>query len=520
MKSKKKKTRKFLMALSTSLLLLAMSACSGQGGKEASTAENDNTLRIGMDGDVLTFDTQDNGAFGTPMMNIFNTLVKIDDEGNFHPHIAKEYKTVNDVTWQFTLNEGVKFHNGEDLTADDVKFTLERVVKDNTLIEHERFKTIKEVRIIDDYNIQIITHKPDPSMLNRLIRMGAAILPEDYINEHGMEYFVEHPIGSGPYKVASYQRDNEMVLDKFDEYFKGDISDWDKVIIRTLPGASTRVNELVTGGVDIVNDIPPAEWPRINDNKGTKIITAPSTQVLLLISNQNKGFATADPKIRKAIDFAINDKAIIDNLFKGYGTPTRTHITPGVSGLNEKVYDNYLYDVDKAKQLLKEAGYGKGKPLKLTFQVPQGRYLMDSELGQMISGMLKEAGIQVDLQLLENSKFVEVRNNGNNQELMLSGQGNSMFDPFLPLDAFHSETYPERIGYKNQKVDQLLDTAEHNMNIEERMEQYKEVQEIVAEELPYIYIYNEEYFTGVNSNKVDMKPRVDKDIIIEEIKKK
>jgi peptide/nickel transport system substrate-binding protein len=519
MGKKKRKQLKFLIVLSA-LMLLGMTACSGQGGKETSTAGNENVLRIGMDGDILTFDTQDNGAFGTPMMNIFNTLVKIDGEGNFHPHIAKEYKTINDVTWHFTLNEGVKFHNGEDLTADDVKFTLDRVISDNTLIEYERFETIKEVKVIDDYNVEIITHKPDPAILNRLIRMGAAILPEEYINEKGMDYFIEHPVGSGPYKVSSYQRDNEMILEKFEDYFKEDTLDWDKVIFRTLPGASTRVNELVTGGVDIINDIPPAEWTRVNSNKGTKVITAPSTQVLLLIVNQNKGFATADPNVRKAIDYAIDDKTIIENLFKGNGTPTRTHITPGVSGLNEELYETYLYDVEKAKQLINEAGYGEGKPLKLTFQVPQGRYLMDSELGQIIAGMLEEVGIQVDLQLLENSKFVEVRNNGKNKELMLSGQGNSMFDPFLPLDAFHSKTYPERIGYKNGKVDQLLDAAEHNMNIEERMGQYKEVQKIVGEELPYIYLYNEEYFTGINEEKVEMKPRVDKDILIEEVKKK
>jgi len=488
-------------------------------GTGAATSQ-DSTIRIGLRRNIQSFDPQNNGSFGTPLMNVFDTLVRLDRNGNFQPQLAKTFQQRDPLTWAFTLHENVRFHNGDELTADDVKFTLERVASDTSLIEQPRFASIEKVNVLGKHHFEIITNVPDPVLPNRLIRMGGSILPARYFREKGLENFLQNPIGSGPYKVVSYQPDRSLVLQRFDDYFKGRVSDWEHAFIVTLPNEASRVNELVTGGMDWVSDIPPAEWKRINNQDGLAIADGNSTLVMLLIANSNKPFPTSDVRVRQAIDYAIDSRLIVDRLFNGMGTPTRTHITPGILGFEQSLYDQSRFDPERARALLLDAGYGENNPLKLHFQIPQGRYLLDSELGQLIAAMLQNVGIQVQMELMENSKYISTLNSNKNRDLMLTGYGNSMFDPFLPLNALNSKVYFERIGYKNRRVDDLLDTAIKTMNPQARADMYKEAQQILAIELPYIYLYQERYFTGINSKRIRFDPPPSKDILLEDIKKK
>jgi len=483
------------------------------------TSVQNHTLRIGLRRNIQSFDPQNNGSFGTPLMNVFDTLVRLDRNGKFQPQLAKTFEQRDELTWVFTLHENVRFHNGDELTAEDVKFTLERVSTDKSLIEQPRFASIAKINVIDKHRFEIITREPDPVMLNRLMRMGGSILPARYFQEKGLENFLQNPVGSGPYRVVSYTPDRSLVLQRFEGYFKGRVADWERAIISTLPAEATRVNELVTGGMDLVADIPPAEWQRINAQKDLAIADGNSTLVMLLIVNSNQQFPTSDVRVRQAIDYAIDSRLIVDKLFNGMGTPTRTHITPGTLGFDERLYDQSYFDPERARALLKEAGYDQtNNPLKLHLQIPQGRYLLDSELGQLIASMLQNVGIQVQMELMENSKYISTLNSNKNQALMLTGYGNSMFDPFLPLNALNSRVYPERIGYKNARVDELLDSAIKTMDAQERAEMYREAQQILAVELPYIYLYQERYFTGINSKRISFDPPPNKDILLEDIR--
>lgn len=490
------------------------------GGAEsvASAVQDSDTLRIGLARGLQTFDPQNNPSYGTPLRNIFDTLVRIDGDGNFQPYLAKSFRQKDDTTWEFVLNEGVKFHNGDELTAEDVKFTLERVATDPKLLENPRMSVIKEVKVDGKYKFDIITKEPDPVLPNRLIRNAGNIIPKKYFTEHGADYFNQNPIGSGPYKIIQYNIDQQLRLERFADYFKGKVSDWDKAVLTILPDTATRVNELITDGMDLVVDIPPAEWSRVNDHEGTEIVGGESTRVMLLVANSNERFPTSDRRVRQAIDYAIDTGMIVQKLFNGIGTPTKTHITPGILGFNEKFYNTYDYDPEKAKQLLKEAGYDESNPLSLTFQMSKGRYLLDSETGQMITAMLENVGIKVKMEILENSRYVQVNSNFNdsNEALILSGYGNSMFDPSLPLDAFNSKRYFKRLGYKNEEVDALLDKAAATMDREARAEMYRRLQEILAVDLPYIYLFNDWYFTGI-SKKIKFSPPTSRDILIEDM---
>ncbi|WP_199613878.1 ABC transporter substrate-binding protein [Paenibacillus alkalitolerans] len=524
---KKRSVTKIAWILTTAAMLL-LTACNNQSdagkpssetGTAAQGTEAEKALTFALSQDVDTFDTHNTTAISTEavMVNLQSYLLKRDHDSKVQPHLVESYEKTDDVTWSFTLRDNITFHNGDPLTAEDVKFSLERVALDNKLVQHQNYKTIKEVEIIDDTHFNIITNGPDPVLPYRIAREGSGIFPKKYIEEAGWEGYMKHPVGSGPYQFVEWSKGDRLVLSKYDNYFAGDVTEWDTVIFRTIIENSTRIGEALTGGVDIAANIPPTDLERVENNDGTTVIPNDTTTVMMLMVNQNPEFKTSDPKVREAIDYAIDNMALIEKYTDGSAAPTRTRIVPGVPGFEESLYNTHRFDPERAKQLLAEAGYTDSNPLEITYTASQGRTYADSEMAQMIAGMLEAAGIKVKLQLLEASQYVDVRTNGKNAELLQTGWNNTMFDPSLALIHFHSTYNPKGFGYNNPTVDDLLDKAAVNMNPEERAEQYKKVQLIAAEELPYIYLFRSNEYYSV-SDAIDYKPRVDSMFYVEEIK--
>ena len=402
--------KKNLFAMLLVLILLVAGCTSDKGEKSTDTGSKDGekndskTLVIANGTDVTSFDIHNHNTTSTEAVhvNMFNYLVKNGGTKGFIADLAESWENVDDTTWSFKLKEGVKFHNGEELTADDVKFTLERVAKDDTLLEYGSYKQIKEVKVKSDYEFDIITEKSEPTLLNRLSRIGSGILPKDYIETEGWDKFLNEPIGSGPYKFKEWKKDDRLVLTAFADYF-GDKPKWDEVVFRSIPEDSTRVSELLTEGVDIAVNIPPTDIDRIDGSDKASVIKSPTQRVMMLVLRTADGNVTADPLVREAIDYAIDKQAIVDSLLNGAGTVTRTRVTPGNVGANEDLYGKTLYDPEKAKKLLAEAGHPDG--LTLTLSAPNGRYLKDKETAELMVAMLAEVGITVKLELLEWSAF-------------------------------------------------------------------------------------------------------------------
>lgn len=525
----------FLSLLILSISALVLAGCSssttseGTDGNESSQGneptaptaptEENRTLTIAMGTDIVSFDIHDHNNTSTEAVhiNMFNYLFKRDASQEIQPDLVESYELVDETTWEFKLKEGVTFHNGDPLTSEDVKFTLERVAKDSGLREHPNYKQILEVKVIDELNFQILTDGPQPTMINRLARLGSGMLPKKYIEENGWEHFLKQPIGTGPFQFAEWVRDDRVVLEPYDNYFEGKNEEWDQLVFRVIPESSTRVGELLTGGVDIATNMPPNEWERINSNEGTEVISAESNRVLMLVVRQTEGTVTSDPRVREAIDLAINDEALTEFVLGGAGIPTRTRVTPGNAGANPDLFNTYVYDVERAKELLTEAGYPDG--LDLTFTSPHGRYLQDREVSEMIAGMLAEVGIRANLEFVEWSSFVEMRNSKTNKELYLIGFGNSLFDADLAVDLYRSERAAGEIDYKNEEVDQLIAAARINMNPEERSKQYQRIQEIAAEERPHIHLYQEKSNYGV-SDRLNFAPRKDEMLFVPDITRK
>ena len=463
------------VGLASSVLLTVglLVACSGDDSSTSTSTtkkEDDRTLTIAMGTDMVTFDVHNHVNTSTEAIhvNMFNYLFKRDNEtGEILPDLAEGYEKIDDKTWEVKLKEGVKFHNGEALDSEDVKFSLERVAHDSTLLDHINYNSIKEVQVVDELTLRIITNEPDPALLNRISRIASSILPSEYIEENGMDHFLENPVGTGPFKFSKWVRDDRIVLEVYDDYFDGKNEEWDEVVFRVIPENSTRVSELLTGGVDIATNMPPSEWKRIDDNDGTHLSQGTSNRTMMIFVRSTEGYPTSDPRVRKALDLAIDNKAITDNLLNGAGIPTITRVAPGNFGFAEDLYDTYNYDVEEAKKLLAEAGYPDG--FEMTFHSPKGRYLQDAEIAEMVAGMWTAIGVKANVEFMEWSSFVELRNSGKNKDAYLLALGNSMFDAANALDWYNYERFKGQIDYHNEEVEELLAAAAQNMDPEEKV---------------------------------------------------
>ncbi|MGM0838669.1 MAG: ABC transporter substrate-binding protein [Bacillota bacterium] len=521
---KRKSIWSFMMMMAITALLVA--GCSNNsktgtdGTNDGKTPNNESSkLTIAMGTDIVSFDIHNHNNTSTEAVhdNMFNYLFKKDAKGEIQPELVDTFTQIDDLTVEMKLKEGVTFHNGDPLTSEDVKFTLERVATDDTLKEYPNYKQIKEVQIVDDLTFKVVTHAPEPSLFHRLSRLGSGMLPSKYINENGWEHFLENPVGTGPYQFKEWVRDDRVVFTPFENYYEGKVEEWDEVVFRVIPENSTRVSELLTGGVDIAVNVPPADWDRVNDNDGTSIVQETSNRTIMLILRATEGFPTSDVRVRQALDYAIDNKVITENVLKGGGVPTRTRVGPGNFGHNPDLHDTYNYDVEKAKELLKEAGYEDG--FEMTLHAPKGRYLQDAEITEMIAGMLAAINVKVNIEFMEWSNFVEMRTAKKNKDAYLLGLGNSMFDGAYSVDWYRAERFVGETDYKNDEIEALLKESANNMDPASREKQIQKIEEIAEEEVPHIMLHQEKINIGV-SDRISFDPNPDEMIYVPTIKKK
>ncbi|MDQ0209165.1 ABC transporter substrate-binding protein [Alkalicoccobacillus murimartini] len=492
--------------------LLVLTACGGiedpdSPSTSSDDSEENNVLTIANPADITTLDPQNNSVITTSavLVNIYNKLVKRDESGEIIADLATDWEPIDDQTWEFNLQPDVTFQNGDAFTAEDVKFSLERVAKDDSLQQYSTFNIIDSVEVIDDSTVRIHTNEPDPQLLSRLAIAGASILPAAYFEEVGSDEFFQDPVGTGPYELNNWNRDEQVELVKFEDYFEGE-PNWDTVHFNVVPEDSTRVSELLTDGTDIAFNIPTADFDRIDDNDGTHVAVEPIQRVIQLWLSTEDGAATADPAVREAIDLAINNQVIIDEILNGAGTATRTQISPGNFGADESLYDTFEYDQERARELLAEAGYEDG----VTVEISVNNYY--TEMAQVMEGMLADVGITADIELVEQSQFAERLFNEELREGVFVGWGNDMFDGST-LELFRESNVT---SYDNPEVDSLLDAAATNMNEEERAEQFKEIQQILAEDRGVVYLFQLQGRYGV-SDRIDYTPRLDELYYVDDI---
>lgn len=441
--------------------------------------------------------------------NVFDALVHKDAAGALVPGLATSWEADGDTAWRLQLREGVTWHDGEPFTADDVKFTIERIARTPELARHVLFQNVVEVETVGDHEVVVHTERPDPLFPLSLVSNGAQILPQHYVEREGIDVAAVRPIGTGPYRFVEYRPDDRLILSAYDDYWGGEPV-YREAVFRIIGENTTAVSELVTGGVQMTA-VNASDRGRVEANAGTRLVTQPTNRVVHWTFNVREGQVTADPLVREAIDYAIDDSVFVAVLEDGFGAPTRVRSSPVDAFGPMQHYDTYLYDPERAVELLEQAGYGPGE-LQITLMGANDA----ADRAELTAAMLEAVGIQASVQLFESGVWSSrYWNSGEFTNMAAVGSSNSTFYYGNTLNDLVCPTgvHSFRSGWCHEEFTELVNEANAELDPDRRQELLDQATEIVLEERPQIYLYNTVNFMGI-SEAVEYEPRADAHLIV------
>lgn len=358
------------------------------------------SLTVALPGDFPSLNpSRDTSPLGfNYRLNVYDQLTEIQRDGQIKPRLATEWSHSADLlTWTFKIRKGAKFHDGKPLTAKDVVWSMKYILDDPKSPTRTFLKLVASVELVDDETVRFKLTEPY-AIFHRQISF-INIMSEEYFKAAGEEGYATKPIGSGPYKMVRWAKDDRMVLEANADYWRGAPA-LKSATFRPIPAEAGRVAALISGEVNLVTTLPPALMDQLGSQKSVKVGTAPGSRVMFLAFNISKA-PYDNAKFREAVDLAIDREAIATRLLRGLGRATGMMIPPNNVGYDPS-FTAVKQDIPKAKQLLAESGY-KGEPV--VFQYPNNNFVLANEVAQAMAGYLIAAGIKVELKPLEFTAF-------------------------------------------------------------------------------------------------------------------
>lgn len=488
-----KRTRMTTFGVLIMVLALTVTGCGGAATNTATSKEK--VLTVATNADAVTMDPQktNDAASANVFQQIYNTLVDLTPDMKIKPSLATSWKQIDALTWQFDLRKGVKFQNGEELKASDVKFTFDRLLDPkNASPGSFVLNQVKETKVIDDYTVQVITKQPFAPILYNLTHVASSIINQKAVTEAGTNYG-QNPIGTGPFKFVSWQKNSQINMVKFPDYWEGPAK-LDKVVFRIIPENVTSIAELRSGGVDILFDLPPDQITQLANDKTITVDRAPSFTVRMLTFNNNeKPFN--DPKVRQAVNYAINKEEIARVAYNGAADVATGPLSQAINFANKDL-KGYPYDKAKAKALLAEAGYPNG----LTTTLYLSNKDTDKKVATIIQAQLKEVGITTDQQVMEWGAFLDKTAKGTPMALLrwITVTGDADNGLYANFQSKNWGSGGNRSFYKNPQVDTLLDAGQTDVDPLKRAADYAKAQELIVQDAPWAFLDVEQSLIGVN----------------------
>ena len=471
------------------------------------------TLTIAQGVDATTLDpvNHQETPTGNVTSNIFDNFYRRLPDGSYQPWLGTA-KALDDLNWELTVKPGIRFHDGEELTAEVIKFNFDRLLDPKKPLKYSTyFKPIDRVEVTGRYTLKIHTKKPFPLFLTRLTYFW--VVPKKYIEEKGAGYFANHPVGTGPYKFVKWVKDQEIDLVANPDYWAGKPK-VPRVVFRPIPEASSRVAELLTGGVDIITNLAPEAVPTVNGSGVAEARSVPSIRNIFVVLDVKGRGPLHDPKVRLALNYAIDKEAIVKHVLGGFGVPVGCPLNPYIFGYDKDLCKPFPYDPEKAKQLLAEAGYPNG--FSFTMSAPSGRYLNDRQVAEAIVGQLKKVGVKVDLRIKEWSTYVkQILNRKLDTDAWMIGWGNAQFDAdntlFTLLYGGTAKGGPPQSKFsywRDPEFDRYVLQAQQIVDQNRRKELYRKALKRVRAGAPWIFLHQQKDIYGV-AKRVKWQPRPD-----------
>ncbi|MEL6168291.1 MAG: ABC transporter substrate-binding protein [Pseudomonadota bacterium] len=489
-------------------------------------AANAETLRWARAGDALTLDphAQNEGPTSALAHQIMEPLVMRDMTGAIVPALATDWgpSTEDPNIWVFNLREGVTFHDGAAFDSEDVVFSLNRAMTPDSDYK-ELLASVSEVRAAGPYTIEIVTNGPNPIMPNNLTNMfimdkdwaeaNNATKVQDY--EGGEDTFAaKNANGTGPYKLISREPDVRTVLEMNSDYWGAGEFPMEVTRIEYTPiqNAATRVAALLSGEVDFIQDVPVQDLERVASADGLDVRTAPQNRVIffgmnsgdadLVNDNIDGANPLADPRVRQAMSMAINRDAIKQVVMRGQSAPAGMISPPFVNGWDADMDASSKTDIDAAKSLMEEAGYGDGFAIQL--DCPNDRYINDEAICQAAVGMLAQIGVEVNLDAKPKAQHFPLISNLETDFYML-GWGVPTYDSEYIFN-FLVHTRGEKYGswnatrFSNPGVDEMIVALASETDLPKRNSMIADIWQVVQDETLYIPIHHQVLNWGMRSD--------------------
>lgn len=497
--------------------LLIVSACSKDSGstdgekKDDTPAPEDqgtdaasDTLIIGLEAEPTSFDAHQLSDYNSSRaaMELYDQLVRFKDGSTeLEPSLAEKWDVSEDgLEYTFTLREDVKFHDGTPFNAEAVKFSIDRQIDPNHPFHDTgqfayadfTFGMVEKVEVVEEFQVKITLNEAFAPFLSNMAMHSASIVSPTAVEKYGAD-FTKNPVGTGPFKFVSWDPGIEAVLEKNEDYFKG-APKLSKIIIKPIAEAQTRLAELEAGNIHLIVNVPPDDLVRLEGNDQVQIIEDAGMHVWWTAFNTQKE-PFDNVKVRQAMNYAVDKEAIIDGLLQGTGELANSPIPPNVWGHNPNV-KNYPYDVEKAKELLAEAGYPDG--FEVDYWVPESGSGMQQPqvMAAAIQADLQKIGVKLNIQTFEwgtylDKVFVPLEESDMDMHQMSWIGDNGDPDNFLYI-LLSGEQWPTKgfndSYYNNEEVNELLNKARVTSDKAERTAMYEKVQEIFMEEAPWIVL--------------------------------
>jgi peptide/nickel transport system substrate-binding protein len=436
---------------------------------------------------------------GSVASHLWDTLTWLSDDWHVEPHLVEPWRLVNNFTWEFTLRQGITFHNGEPLNAEAVRFSIERAQSMAGSVEtFAEDVSLERVEIVDDYTLRLVTSQPVANLPFYLAFLE--ILPPVYYSETPLDQLAVAPVGSGPYRLDQWVPGEGVALEAVPTYWKG-APTLPRLVFQAIPRVEERLAALRDGQAALVTDLPPTVTDGWDPQTG-RLEDIESAQRMFIGMHIEAGSPLEDKRVRQALNYGVDVERVVDDWLGGYGERYGSWVNPPS---NNPELAPWPYDPDRARELLAEAGYSEG--FTTTLRMPAGVYYHDVEIAQAIAQQLREIGVTVEVETVDWTDFVRQMLSGDIPPLFLLGL-NSRGDGLEDLKNMSATFAFSPTGWRSEPFEDALKQALNTFTESARLRLMLDAQMIAYEEAPWIWLWRQYDFYGIGQG-LDWTPRRD-----------
>jgi len=491
------------------LLAVALVALLAIAPPLVGNAQTPDRLTIGRPADEPTWDPQSTGILATEIVaaNVYETLVTQDAQLRVHPALALSWTMVDPITWEFKLRRGVKFQDGEPFNAQAVAFSFARAVDPKRKnLRASVWRPIKSVVAVDDSTVRIVTEKPWALLLPNLARHGW-IVPPAYLQQNGDDTLAQHPIGTGPYKFVSWTKDNQAELDASPTYW-GPQPKIPHLTFRVIPDDATRLAELLSGSVDLIDQVTPETIGEIQRSPRLKLVSARASAIFFVnfnLLNVPANRPLMNVQVRQAVQYAVNRALMNQTIMHGASAIVATFCPLGSPNCDPSIAP-YPYDPARARAMLQAAGYPNGFDMTLAYT--NGAYPGDNDIALALADQLGRVGVRVTPELMDYGLFLSQfpgKKHAQDALLVRVTAQNGYFDD-IALEEY--TTGGVASYWNNTQFDQVLAAAGLTLDPALRAALLRHAQQIVKDNVPAISLFTAPNADAMNA-RLNWTPRPD-----------